>query len=856
MKELKILLLFLFAYAGAYAQKAQKIPTWYEYDYNQFSKGLAIPSGNWQIPAEYQSRVHLRGSTTDSLLEVFVPTLGRWAKVGGSGGGFSFSDTTVNGTFPLIPSGWWVQQKLNNTTSGFKYYTVDGDTLGIDFTNAAGSTLFRMLFGSTWQPKYLTKVLAGTGLTKINDSTLAVDALWVDGRAGITLTTSGIGGAASWDATTRTLNIPSYTTSSGGTGVSSIVLNTGNTIHNTPVSFTKDSSNNWVGTLSLKNQPANKVLASPIGESGAPTFRSLIAESDISTASRFHIDPTKYTLRHRGNSNDTLLSITAEDSLRLALTTSGGLTGKFYVSGVLQNHYRFGNSGNQVALQYYNKAFESRSEIKYLGDAGGYEFRTITGPGTPITRFAIFGSGESVFYNTTTVPKLRFSGVTSNSNVGAGDIVYNTTATKFFGGVGPDTHQFITADASNNTTLPGAATVSGDLSVTGVMGSIGAATSANRSIDIGSNADNGVVAANLGVYDATGATSGNYRRASLFLNDANGVYGLNATASSGPPDFVIQNSGTELLRLKWTGSAGNLGIGINNPLEKLDVQGNAALRYTTSGLSNNFLRLGTYDNNQWGSYVASETNYGTTTGTSLLLGVTDITGTRQERMRILPAGSVGIGTTTPFSKLTVVGGVKADSLIGNNFTAGHVVIVGTNKELKNGGTLATVATTGSYADLSNKPTIPAAQVNSDWNATSGAAQILNKPTIPTATSQLTNDASFTTLAAVNGTNKVVPDANYTILSTDKTVILPNPSAQRTLTLPAASSMQNKEITIINWGDATSDWVLSGSYIQRTTTGGFTSSKSEDFVGSGLFVGNITLRSVNMTGSTWKWVQTQ
>jgi hypothetical protein len=32
--------------------------------------------------------------------------------------------------------------------------------------------------------------------------------------------------------------------------------------------------------------------------------------------------------------------------------------------------------------------------------------------------------------------------------------------------------------------------------------------------------------------------------------------------------------------------------------------------------------------------------------------------------------------------------------------------------------------------LKNKPTIPAAQVNADWNASSGVAQILNKPTIP------------------------------------------------------------------------------------------------------------------------------
>ena len=40
--------------------------------------------------------------------------------------------------------------------------------------------------------------------------------------------------------------------------------------------------------------------------------------------------------------------------------------------------------------------------------------------------------------------------------------------------------------------------------------------------------------------------------------------------------------------------------------------------------------------------------------------------------------------------------------------------------------------TSGLAQILNKPTIPAAQVNADWNAASGAAQILNKPTIPAA----------------------------------------------------------------------------------------------------------------------------
>ena len=39
---------------------------------------------------------------------------------------------------------------------------------------------------------------------------------------------------------------------------------------------------------------------------------------------------------------------------------------------------------------------------------------------------------------------------------------------------------------------------------------------------------------------------------------------------------------------------------------------------------------------------------------------------------------------------------------------------------------------GNYNDLSNTPTIPAAQVNSDWTANSGISEIINKPTIPAA----------------------------------------------------------------------------------------------------------------------------
>jgi len=64
--------------------------------------------------------------------------------------------------------------------------------------------------------------------------------------------------------------------------------------------------------------------------------------------------------------------------------------------------------------------------------------------------------------------------------------------------------------------------------------------------------------------------------------------------------------------------------------------------------------------------------------------------------------------------------------------------------------LATVATSGSYNDLTNKPTIPAAQIQSDWNQTTTTAKdyIKNKPT---KVSAFTNDANYVTSSSLTST---------------------------------------------------------------------------------------------------------
>ena len=58
---------------------------------------------------------------------------------------------------------------------------------------------------------------------------------------------------------------------------------------------------------------------------------------------------------------------------------------------------------------------------------------------------------------------------------------------------------------------------------------------------------------------------------------------------------------------------------------------------------------------------------------------------------------------------------------------------------------------GDYTSLTNRPTIPAAQVNADWNASSGVAVILNKPTVPPLTSLVVNSAGTPSLT-FNGAN--------------------------------------------------------------------------------------------------------
>lgn len=80
--------------------------------------------------------------------------------------------------------------------------------------------------------------------------------------------------------------------------------------------------------------------------------------------------------------------------------------------------------------------------------------------------------------------------------------------------------------------------------------------------------------------------------------------------------------------------------------------------------------------------------------------------------------------------------------------------------------LSTVAFSGDYDDLTDKPTIPAAQVNSDWTASTGVSAILHKPAIfnPGVVNAVKGPSNW-----VSGTDYYTCDISFGTLRIDNTV---------------------------------------------------------------------------------------
>lgn len=183
--------------------------------------------------------------------------------------------------------------------------------------------------------------------------------------------------------------------------------------------------------------------------------------------------------------------------------------------------------------------------------------------------------------------------------------------------------------------------------------------------------------------------------------------------------------------------------------------------------------------------------------------------------------------------------------------------------------LATVATTGAYSDLSGTPTIPTAtsdltndsgfitlsdvpaQVNSDWNSSSGASEILNKPTVKPLVAgsniTITENANDITIAATGGggggsyTAGTGIDITSDVISVDSTVVAMQTDIP---TVPTTDQTYNSASTNPQSGTAVAGALASytptASLATVATTGDFADLTSKPTVKPLVAGSNITI----------------
>jgi uncharacterized protein (TIGR02145 family) len=223
-----------------------------------------------------------------------------------------------------------------------------------------------------------------------------------------------------------------------------------------------------------------------------------------------------------------------------------------------------------------------------------------------------------------------------------------------------------------------------------------------------------------------------------------------------------------------TGQQGETGNGIAS-IAKTGTTDNVdtyTITYTDASVAPTTFTVTNGTNGTNGQDGVSPTVTAAASGDNVIITVTDGTGTHEYT---IPTNT---GAFTQLPANWTETSPSSPQYIQNKPTLAAVATSGNYNDLTNTPELAPVATSGSYDDLTGKPTIPTqtsqltnnsgyitatdipAQVNADWNATEGAAQILHKPELATvATSGNYNDLTDTPELA-----PVATSGNYSDLS--------------------------------------------------------------------------------------------
>jgi len=186
---------------------------------------------------------------------------------------------------------------------------------------------------------------------------------------------------------------------------------------------------------------------------------------------------------------------------------------------------------------------------------------------------------------------------------------------------------------------------------------------------------------------------------------------------------------------------------------------------------------------------------------------------------------------------------------------------GTLAEILNKPTLATVATSGSYTDLLNTPTIPSAQIQSDWNqaTTSALDYIKNKPNLSNyLTSVQLNDLTDVNVTGASNGKILKYNGTTWVIADDVSGVPADTNTTYSISCVDGDNTDEEKIRLTAGGDGsgTDDIVLeagtglsiarSGDKITFTNTVTDTDTNTNDYVSSASLSGN-TL-TLGRTGS--------
>ncbi len=223
------------------------------------------------------------------------------------------------------------------------------------------------------------------------------------------------------------------------------------------------------------------------------------------------------------------------------------------------------------------------------------------------------------------------------------------------------------------------------------------------------------------------------------------VNGIDADSFVGDRGQLFYNEGIGDLRVSDGETPGGIALVLGGgggggsytlPTASSTVKGGVKIDGTTIGITNQVISVvngvyttGSYSNPDWINSLA----YSKLTGTPTV-----------------PTNTNQLTNGAGYITSSALSGYATESYVTSR---GYLTAVAWN-DITSKPTFATVATSGSYADLTNKPTLFSGSYTDLTNKPtlfSGSyADLTNKPTIPTNTNELTNGAGYITSSALTG----------------------------------------------------------------------------------------------------------